>query len=86
MYRWIPDETGEEGKNYALHFQIGNFFTRRSADGTCSERFAKTEPPKLTAQNRANRAGATPLFCGESAQKFVGVAPARTFAEKQAAR
>jgi hypothetical protein len=55
MSRWIPDETGEEGKNYALHFQIGNFFTRRSADGACSERFAKTEPGKLTAQNRANR-------------------------------
>ncbi len=71
-----PDETGEEGKNYPLHFQNCHFFTRRLVCGIRSQRFATTTPTKVTAQKRSDRAGATPLFCGQSAQKFLGVAPA----------
>jgi hypothetical protein len=33
-------------------------------------------PAKITVEKRLNRAGATPLFCGQAAQKFGGVAPA----------
>jgi hypothetical protein len=33
-------------------------------------------PGKVTVEKRLNRAGATPLFCGQAAQKFGGVAPA----------
>jgi hypothetical protein len=40
------------------------------------KRFATTVLAKITVQNRANRAGATPVFCGRAAQKFRGVAPA----------
>ncbi len=57
-------------------FGTGNFFTRRSTCGICSQGFAKSESAKVTVQKRLNRAGATPLFCGQSAQKFPGVAPA----------
>ena len=32
---------------------------------------------KVTDKKRLNRAGATPLFGGPSAQKFHGIAPAR---------
>jgi len=35
-----------------------------------------TSPAKVTVEKRPNRAGATPLFCGQAAQKFAGVAPA----------
>ena len=31
---------------------------------------------KVTVEKRSNRAGATPLLCGQAAQKFLGVAPA----------
>jgi hypothetical protein len=72
----IPDETSEEGKKYALHFQIGNFFTLSSAYRIRSQRFARTASAKVAAQERSNRAGATPLFGGQSAQKFRGVTPA----------
>jgi hypothetical protein len=41
---------------------------------------------KVTGDKRLNRVGATPLFGGESAQKFREVAPTLTFAEKRAAR
>ena len=57
-------------------FFFATFFTRNSAHGIHSERFATTALAKVTAQNGANRAGATPLFCARAAQKFPGVAPA----------
>jgi len=58
-------------------FFFSTFFTWSSAHRIDSQRFATTAPAKVIAQNGANRAGATPLFCGRAAQKFRGVAPAR---------
>jgi hypothetical protein len=76
VFRRMPDETSEECRKYALHFQIGNFFTRSSAYRIRSQALATTTSAKVAAQKRSNRAGATPLFCGRSAQKFCRVAPA----------
>jgi len=64
-------------------FRPANFFTRRSAYGVCSQRFATTAPAKVTTQNRPKRAGATPLFGGRSAQKFGRVAPALVGTSRQ---
>jgi hypothetical protein len=52
-----------------------NFFTRSSAHGMDSSRLATTAPTKVTVEKTPNRAGATPLFGGQSAQKFVGSLP-----------
>jgi hypothetical protein len=57
-------------------FRIVNFFTRCSAYAVRPQAFATTTSSKVTAQKRSNRAGATPLFGGQSAQKFYGVTPA----------
>src|SRR6267154_5782819 len=57
-------------------FVFSTFFTRSPTHGIDSQRFATTAPAKVAAQKRPNRAGATPLFCGRAAQKFLGVAPA----------
>ncbi len=57
-------------------FITANFFTRCSTYGIGSQVFATTASAKVTAPKRSNRAGATPLFCGQSAQKFRWVAPA----------
>ena len=54
-----------------------SFFTRSVAYEIHSQGFATTVPPKVTAQNGPNRAGATPLFRLSAAQKVRGVAPAR---------
>ncbi len=64
-------------------FFFSTFFTRSSAHGIDSQRFATTAPAKVTVQNAANRAGATPLFCGRAAQKFRGVAPALVGTSRQ---
>jgi hypothetical protein len=74
--RRIPSETSEEGKNYRLHFPNCHFFTRRSAYGIRSQRLATTVLAKVTAQTRANWAGATPLFGGRIRPKVRGVTPA----------
>jgi hypothetical protein len=65
----------EDGKNYPLHFENCHFFTRRSAHGIHPQAFATSPSAKVTAQKRSNRAGATPLFCGRSAQKCPGSLP-----------
>jgi hypothetical protein len=57
-------------------FRIANFFTRCSAYAARPQAFATATSAKITAQKRSDRAGATPLFCGRSAQKFRGVTPA----------
>ena len=57
-------------------FRIANFFTQGSSYGIRSQAFATATSAKVAAQKRSNRAGATPLFCGRSAQKFCGVTPA----------
>ena len=45
--------------------------------------FATTVSAKVTAQNGANWAGATPLFRLSAAQKVRGVAPAHMFARSE---
>jgi hypothetical protein len=57
-------------------FGTGNFFTLRSSEVFGNPRNTKCEEQKVTVAKRQNRAGATPLFWGEAAQKFRGVAPA----------
>ena len=57
-------------------FGTANFFTPKSPEVFGSRRNTKCEEQKVTVAKRQNRAGATPLFCGEAAQKFRGVAPA----------
>ena len=57
-------------------FGTANFFTPKSPEVFGSRRNMKCEERKVTVAKRQNRAGATPLFCGEAAQKFRGVAPA----------
>ena len=58
-------------------FFFSTFFTRSSAHGIDSQRFATTTPAKVTAQNTTNRAGATPLLFAVSRPKYRGIAPAR---------
>jgi hypothetical protein len=58
-------------------FVTANFFTRRSGYGIRSQALATTTSTKVTAQERSNRAGATPLLTASSRPKFCGVAPAR---------
>ena len=65
------------------NFIIANFFTRRLAYGSRPQAFATTTSPKVTARQSSDWAGATPLFCGQSAQKFLGVTPAHTHARKE---
>jgi hypothetical protein len=57
-------------------FGTGNFFTLRSSEVFGNPRNTKCEEQKVTVAKRQNRAGATPLFRGEAAQRFRGVAPA----------
>jgi hypothetical protein len=57
-------------------FGTANFFTLSSSEVFEGRRNTKREEKKVTVAKRQNRAGATPLFCGEAAQKFRGVAPA----------
>jgi hypothetical protein len=51
-------------------FRIAKFFTRCSACAVRPQAFATTTSEKVTAQKSSNRAGATPLFGSQSAQKF----------------
>ena len=51
-------------------FRIAKFFTRCSACAVRLQAFATTTSEKVTAQKSSNRAGATPLFGSQSAQKF----------------
>lgn len=57
-------------------FGTANFFTPKSFEVFGNRRNTKCEEQKVTVAKRQNRAGATPPFCGEAAQKFRGVAPA----------
>ena len=68
-------ESGEDGRNYPLHFQNCHFFTRGAVYRVRSQALATTTSTKVTAQKRSSRAGATPLFCERPAQKFLGSLP-----------
>jgi len=57
-------------------FEIAKFFTERSSEVLRKRRNTKCGEKKVTVGKRANRAGATPLFRGQAAQRFFGVAPA----------
>lgn len=57
-------------------FKTWHFFTSERFEVFRNWRDTKSRTVKGTAQKRQNRAGATPLFFGQAAQKFPGVAPA----------
>ena len=56
--------------------EIANLFTLRNSEVIGGGRNTKCEEKKVTVEKSPNRAGATPLFCGQAAQKCRGVAPA----------
>jgi hypothetical protein len=58
-----------------FNFFFTTFFIRSSAHRIVSSRLATTARTKVTVEKTPNRAGATPLFGGQSAQKFVGSLP-----------
>ncbi len=68
-------EPGEDGRNYPLHFQNCHFFTRCHANAIRSQAFAATSSAKVTAQNRANRAGGPHFFADDPPKSFVGSLP-----------
>lgn len=55
-------ESGEDGKNYALHFQNCHFFSRRAECGIRFQLSVTTTAEKVTAQERSNRAGGPHSF------------------------
>ncbi len=76
VLRWIPEETGEEGKNYLLHFRNCHFFTRRSA---LLNSFSKTCNKRTRESHRAEKfksGGSDPTFLADNPPKsFVGSLP-----------
>jgi hypothetical protein len=56
-------------------FSTAKFFTPKSSEVFGNRRNTKCEEQKVTVAKRQNRAGATPLFCGQAAQSFVGSLP-----------
>ncbi len=91
LNRFLQGET-REGNNGSqvktarithFNFFFSTFFTQSSANGIDSQGFATTVSAKVTAQNGANWAGATPLFRLSAAQKVRGVAPAHMFARSE---
>jgi hypothetical protein len=73
-----PDRASEEGKNCSLRFWASLIPSPNEA-GSCQKRrgISGITNGKVTGEKRPNRAVATPLFGGPSAQKFRGVATAR---------
>ena len=71
-----PDGASEEGKNCSLHFSFLEFLhPMKQVAVRKGERWATSRMEKSQEKQRLNRVGATPLFGGESAQKFHGVTP-----------
>jgi hypothetical protein len=68
----------EEGKNCSLPF-CASLISSPNDAGSCQKRrwMRGITNGKVTGKKRLNRAGATPLFGGPSAQKGRGIAPAR---------
>jgi hypothetical protein len=73
-----PGGASEEGKNCSLRFWASLISSPNEA-GSCQKRRGMSDMTnrKVTEKKRLNRAVATPLFGGPSAQKFRGVATAR---------
>jgi hypothetical protein len=69
----IPEGADEEGKNYSLHFAFCHLLhpvmqvAARKKSG-----MSDITNGKVTLEKRLNRAGATPLFGSQSAQKYGG--------------
>jgi hypothetical protein len=84
LNRFLQGETREGNKGSQVktarithfNFFFSTFFTQSSAHGIDSQGFATTVSARVTAQNGANWAGATPLFRLSAAQKVRRVAPA----------
>ena len=73
-----PIGASEEGKNCSLPF-CASLISAPHEAGSCQKRRGMSDMTnrKVTEKKRLNRAVATPLFGGPSAQKFRGVATAR---------
>jgi hypothetical protein len=73
-----PEGAGEEGKNCSLRFWVSLISSPNEA-GSCQKRRGMRDMTngKVTEKKGPNRAVATPLFGGPSAQEFRGVATAR---------
>jgi hypothetical protein len=73
-----PEGASEEGKNCSLPF-CASLISSPNEAGSCQKRrgMSGITNGKVTGKKRPNRAVATPLFGGPSAQKFRGVATAR---------
>jgi hypothetical protein len=72
-----PMRTGDEGRNYILHFFICQHRHPAALEVTYGKTPATAQPTKPTVEKTRNRAGATPLFRLSAAQVNRGVAPAR---------
>jgi hypothetical protein len=57
-------------------FSFSCFFTARCEQFLGAKGDAGDNAGNVTVEKRLKRAGATPLFCGQAAQKFRGVTPA----------
>jgi len=69
--------TSDEGRNYTLHFFIGQHRHRPKAQDRYAGRLTRRQAAKGTVETTQNRAGATPLCAAFSRPKGRGVAPAR---------
>ena len=72
----ITDRADEEGKNCSLHFAFCHLLHPVMQVAVRKKsRMSDITNAKVTLKKRVNRAGATPLLGGPSAQKFVGSLP-----------
>ncbi len=65
-------------------FYFSTFIILRGEQFLRGKEIGKAVHRKVTVEKRLKRAGATPLFCGQAAQKFGGVAPARSAVNRAA--
>jgi len=68
--------TSDEGRNYTLHFFIGQYRHRPVTQGCYARTLTRGQAAKAVVEKTPNRAGATPLFRLSAAQVNCGVAPA----------
>ena len=71
-----PTKTGDECRNYMLHFFICQHRHRAAFEVTYGQTPATTPRAKPTEEKTRNQAGATPLCAAFSRPKCRGVAPA----------
>ena len=67
--------TSDEGRNYTLHFFIGQHRHRQVMQDRYAGRLTRRQAAKGTVEKTQNRAGATPLFRLSAAQVNRGSLP-----------